>query len=211
MKIDLHVHAKERSKCAQVREEDQIQAALRAGLQGLAFTDHNRLAPAEHLTALNQKYAPFRIFTGVEVDADREHWLVLGVDDKLLERPGWRYPELRDFVRWRRGFIALAHPFRYVDEIRADIEAYPPDGIEVKSFNTPSHWEAEIRAIAGRYGLALLQNTDSHFAGQIGSYSNELPGPVENDQELVKILLGMRATQSPAPAALFPTQLPDLV
>jgi predicted metal-dependent phosphoesterase TrpH len=192
VKIDLHVHAQERSDCAKVGEQHQIQAAQRAGLGGLVFTDHNRLVPAERLAALNQKYAPFRIFTGIEVDADQEHWLVIGVRDALLEKTGWHYPELRDFVLWRGGFIALAHPFRYAPEIRVDLDRYPPDGIELKSFNTPAKYEDKIRATAARLGLALLQNTDAHFDGQIGAYYNEIPGEPRGDKELVATLHGLK-------------------
>lgn len=204
MKIDLHVHSSERSACAKIDEERQIQAALRAGLGGLAITDHNRLVPASRLAELKAKYAPFRIFTGIEVDADREHWLVIGVHDVLLERPGWSYPELRGFVRRRGGFIALAHPFRYASEIRTDISLCPPDGIELKSFNTPTQWEMEIRAIAEKSGLVLLQNTDAHFDGQIGAYYNELPGLAKDDQELVKMLHGMKTAQPLTPSAALP-------
>ncbi len=193
MKIDLHVHSMERSTCAKSGEESQIQAALHAGLDGLALTDHNRLVPAAHLAELNKKYAPFRIFTGIEVDADREHLLVIGVQDALLEKPGWHYPELRDFVHWRGGFIALAHPFRYGPEIRVDLEQFPPDGIEVKSINTPTSREEEIRSIAGRLGLALLENTDAHIEEQIGRFCNELPGTARDDKELVGILRGMKS------------------
>jgi histidinol phosphatase-like PHP family hydrolase len=211
LKIDLHIHAKERSQCAKVSEESQIQAAIRAGLHGLALTDHNQLVPPKRLAELNALYAPFKIFTGIEVDADQEHWLVIGVDDKLLERPGWRYLELRDFVHWQRGFIALAHPFRYMDRIRVDIEAYPPDGIELKSFNTPARKEAEIRAIAGRLDLVLLQNTDSHSEGQIGSYYNDLPGMAANDRELVQILRGMQRCSTSLPSGVLKVQRPESI
>ncbi len=192
MKIDLHVHAQERSGCAKVGEEHQINAAQRAGLDGLAFTDHNRLVPAGRLAELNQKYAPFRVYTGIEVDADQEHWVVLGVNDTLLEKAGWQYPELRDFVRWRGGFIALAHPFRTGPNIHVDLDRYPPDGIELKSFNTPEKFEGEIKTIAARLGLALLQNTDSHFGGQIGAFYNEVHTTPQTDKELVDTLRALK-------------------
>lgn len=204
MKIDLHVHASERSVCAKIDEESQIRAALRAGLDGLAITDHNRLVPARRLAELNIRYAPFHIYTGIEIDADSEHWLVIGVHDGLLEQPGWSYPNLRDFVHRQGGFIALAHPFRYASEIHADISLYPPDGIELKSFNTPAKWEMEIRAIAEKWGIALLQNTDAHFEGQIGTYYNELPDPALDDGDLVKMLHRLKIARPLTPSADLP-------
>lgn len=192
MKIDLHVHTKERSKCAHIDEESQIRAAIQAGLHGLAITDHMRLVSTWRLAELNEKYAPFHIYTGIEVDADQEHWVVLGVHEPALEIDGWRYPDLHQFVRGHGGFIALAHPFRYVPHIRVDLEKYPPDGIEVSSFNTPAKREADILTLAARLGLAALQNTDAHFAGQIGTYYNEIPGPAGDDQELLAALKDLK-------------------
>lgn len=53
MKIDLHVHSSERSACGQAGEEEQIEAAMAAGLNALVFTDHGK-SPARRLSAANQ-------------------------------------------------------------------------------------------------------------------------------------------------------------
>lgn len=192
MKIDLHVHARERSGCATMDEQSQIRAAIAAGLDGLAFTDHNRLVPKERLTYLNEKFAPFRIFTGIEVSADEEHWVVLGVHDPALEALDWRYRDLLEFVHSRGGFIILAHPFRTGPKIRVDVEQHPPDGIEFRSTNTPKTHEAEILSIAARYGMVGISNSDGHHSGAVGSYYNVLPQSGENDQQLIEILQSMK-------------------
>jgi len=192
MRIDLHVHTAERSPCAVVSEENQIRAAIQAGLDGIAITDHDQLVPRERLVALNKAFAPFKIFTGIEVGADQLHWIVLGIHDRLLERRDWSYPHLLDFVRRRDGFIILAHPFRYASELQVDLDAYPSDGIEVKSINTPASRERDIRAIAGRLGLGLFCNSDAHRPGSIGSYCNLLPRPVCDDQGLIEALSEMK-------------------
>lgn len=196
MKIDCHVHARERSGCATVDEQGQIRAAIAAGLDGLAFTDHNRLVPQERLAFLNEKFAPFHIFTGIEVDADSEHWVVLGVHDPALEQLGWRYIDLLEFVRSRGGFIILAHPFRYVPQIRVDIEKYPPDGIEYRSINTSKAREAEILSLAARCGILPFSNSDGHHPGGVGSYYNMLPQAGQTDQQLIEILQGMKHKNS---------------
>ncbi|MBE0699700.1 MAG: PHP domain-containing protein, partial [Anaerolineaceae bacterium] len=74
MKIDLHVHARERSTCAIDGEESQIRAAIAAGLDGIAFTDHHRLVGCDRLEVLRKHYAPFKIYTGIEITADHEDW-----------------------------------------------------------------------------------------------------------------------------------------
>ncbi len=192
MKIDLHVHASERSDCARVSEADQIKAARAAGLDGLAFTDHHRLASTTHLAELNQKAAPFKVFTGIEITADHEDWLVFGVNDPALESQLWDYPSLRRFVRRMGGVIILAHPYRYQPEIRADVIGLPPDGIELKSRNTPRQYEALIRGVAATLGLALLCNSDAHLRGDIGDFYNEFPGEIADDHDLVRTLLSLK-------------------
>lgn len=201
MRIDLHVHASDRSACAVDDEESQIRAAMAAGLEGLAFTDHFKLVPEARFTELKCKYAPFRIFTGIEITADQEDWLVLGLRDARLERTDWDYPSLWQFVREQGGFIALAHPFRWAESIHADLALYPPDAIEVRSNNTPRRYEQEIRALAGRYGLLQLCDSDAHANRMIGNYWNDLPGEPENDLELLDALRQMVLEAQPTTPA----------
>jgi len=163
-----------------------------SGLDGIAITDHDRLVPAERLAALREKYAPFVIFTGIEVQSEDHHWVVIGIHDSTLERVDWRYADLHRFVRERGGFMILAHPFRYKPEITVDLDGFPPDGIEVKSINTPVSREADIVETAERLGLVMFNNSDAHRPGAIGSYSTEIPQSVQNDQELVEVLTRMK-------------------
>ncbi len=188
MNVDLHVHTIERSPCATVSEIYQIETAVAAGLDGIAITDHHTLVPRQRLLALNKKYAPFKIFTGIELSAGPNDWLVLGIADPAIQRKDWRYPDLLDFVRERNGYIILAHPFRRSPDLGDDLETYRPDGIEEQSINTPAHRREDIRAIAAHLGLALFSNSDAHFPGAVGSFRNRLPRPAENDRELVEAL-----------------------
>lgn len=195
MRLDLHVHASDRSACATNDEESQIQAAMAAGMAGLAFTDHHLLVPDARLAELREKFSPFRIFSGIEISASREDWLVLGVRDHRLESLDWDYPSLWHFVREQGGFIALAHPFRYADHIHADLSLYPPDAIEVRSNNTPASREGEIRALAERYGLLMMSNSDGHSNRMIGRYWNDVPGEPSDDRDLLNALHQMALNQ----------------
>jgi histidinol phosphatase-like PHP family hydrolase len=188
MKIDLHVHAQERSRCARAGEEEMIQAAIGRGLDGIAFTDHHRLVPSQRLKELNQKYASLRVFGGIEISVSGEDVLVLGLHDVELETQEWTYPELHTFVRRRDGFLVLAHPFRFHNAISIDLESYPPDAIELCSVNIKSGDQDRIRALAERLDLRLLCNSDAHRAKDVGCYYNLLSQVVANDAELVSIL-----------------------
>jgi hypothetical protein len=191
-KLDLHVHAAERSACATSYEEDQIRSAIAAGMQGMAFTDHHALVPERRLAELNDQYFPFHIYSGIEVTAEDEDWLVYGFRDPQMERTDWRYADLARAVRKGGGFIALAHPFRYSRSIQVSLEAYPPHGIEVRSYNTPAGREKDIRYLATRLGMTLLTNSDAHSTSRVGKFWNELPVLPANDAELVKALIDQR-------------------
>ena len=188
MKIDLHVHTRERSACARSSEDEQIQAAMAAGLDGIFITDHGRLVPPQRIEALRQAYAPFLVFGGIEINTQSEHILVLGVHDPLLEREDWFYADLHACVRSQRGFMALAHPYRYNPSINVDLERYPVDGIEVHSANTPQSAEADIRSLSARLGIHLLSNSDAHTSASLGKHFNRLPGSTGIESELIALL-----------------------
>lgn len=188
MRIDLHVHAEERSGCARDGEEAMIQAAIAHGLDGLAFTDHHLLLPPQRRLALNRKYAPFRVFGGIEITLpEGEDVLVLGVQDPVLESRDWTYPDLLEFVHLRDGFLILAHPFRY-HPISIPIERHPPDAIEVHSLHISAQSERRIRAIAERLDLPTVCNSDAHGVEHVGLYYSEFAREPRDGTELVAML-----------------------
>ena len=181
MNIDLHVHCSERSTCAHSSEEEQVRAAIAAGLDAIVFTDHHHMVPFGRLEALNRQFAPFRVFSGVEVTADGEDCLVYGVRHPSLECTGWTYQSLYTFVRQQEGMIVLAHAFRYSPEVKVDVHRYCPDAIEGRSANIVPEAELEIRKMAARLGLPLLCNSDAHTTASLGCYYNVLENHAENE------------------------------
>jgi len=189
MKIDLHVHSSERSTCAKSGQEEQIQAAIASGLDALVMTDHGYLVPQMYLDFLNRKYAPFRIFGGIEITVqEREDVLVLGGHDPALESSEWTYPELHTFVRRHGGWLAIAHPFRYRPTIDVDLERYPPDALEVCSMNVPRGERDHIREIATRLGIQVICNSDSHIVHTIGVAYNCLDEIPADEAALIRLL-----------------------
>lgn len=207
MKLDLHVHTAERSPCGTRTEQQQIEAAIAAGLDGIALTDHDRLAPRDQLQSLNQRYAPFKIFTGIEVTASTTnggtqagsvqagsmlHFVVIGLYDLRLESRDWYYPDLLAYTRAMGGFLFYAHPYRYSPHLIVDLEQHTPDGIEIESINTPVERRAEIQDVAERLGLALMRNSDGHHTDGVGRFYNTLPGTASSDTELVELLHALK-------------------
>jgi len=186
MKIDLHVHARERSRCAVDGEEAMIRAAAEHGLDGLAITDHNVYVPAERVEELNRRFAPFRVFQGIEVTtAESEDIVVLGVFEPKLEKAGWTYADLHSLVRQRGGFLILAHPFRYRPEVGIDVGAYPPDAIEISFSSSNQDRIAELLRLCGARAIA---NSDGHRVQHVGMYYSYLHRVPEDAADLVAIL-----------------------
>jgi predicted metal-dependent phosphoesterase TrpH len=196
MKIDFHVHSSERSACGQAGEVEQVKAAVAAGLDAIVFTDHGKLVPTIRLNQLNQQFAPFRVFGGIEISLE-EDFLVIGLQDRELESAKWTYPELHAYTRQNGGYLILAHPFRYHPGIYADIEQFPPDGIEIYSVNTPTSWQGGIRELSQKHQINLFSNSDAHKTSVLGLFYNEIPGNPDSDGELIQTLMRGMINTSP--------------
>jgi len=194
--VDLHVHTNDRSPCGTTSEEQQIRAAIAAGLHAIFFTDHHRLVPEERLNELNQTFAPFHIFGGIEVTSQEEDFVILGLQDPRLESPDWLYPDLHAFVRSNGGFMALAHPFRFRDHIAVDCGLYRPDAIEIHSPNTPVAKQDHIRDLAQKWSIPTLSNSDAHSCERLGMYYNILNEPAADEASIINLLRSGRFTLS---------------
>lgn len=190
MKIDLHVHDKERSSCSKSSEEEQIEAAIEFGLGGLIFTDHNVLTPLERINELNNKYKPFKVFGGIEIEMQdtHEHILVLGLHDKILQDKKWIYEELYEYVRKNNGYIAFAHPFRYKDFIEENLEKFVPDAIEIHSTNIGINDTHRIKELAAKLKTNLIGDSDAHHYSKVGIYCNDLFQKPKDEKELINML-----------------------
>ena len=188
MKLDLHVHAEERSPCSIASEIDLIETAIDYGLDGLAFTDHHRLISQPRLKQLNKRYAPFRIFAGIEIRINSQDFLVYGIQSPKLEEEDWTYPELYEFVQDNGGAIVLAHPYRFRAHLNVDVTDCPPDAVELHSTNIRDGKTEQRLSLIDSLGSQPICNSDAHEAKDVGMFYNEFARPVTDDKELVKLL-----------------------
>ena len=188
MKIDLHVHCSEFSPCGRSPGEQVIESAIRKGLDALVFTNHFQFVPQGQLEMWNGRYAPFRILNGIEVHADEDDFIVLGVLDDALTSNSWRYERLHPFVRERDGYLILAHPFRYHEAFAMDLESLPPDAIECRSSNIlPEHCERIIQ-LAQRLKAPIVCASDAHSLEKVGMWHIEFATMPQTERELVEAL-----------------------
>ena len=195
MKIDFHVHSKEYSPCGVSTIDEQIEAAIAAGLDALAFSNHDRLVPLDRLKRLNDRYAPFRILTGIEVTViGGEHILVLGLHDLRLEGGQWPYPDLHAFVRDKGAFMVLNHPFRFNPKIEIDYRRFPPDAVEAYSSNILNSLRSRSLEVAEEIGVPVVSNSDAHILKDIGRNYNQLTQRPATDEELFRMMKAGRFT-----------------
>ena len=109
MIIDLHVHTKPLSPCSDLLPEDAVLEAKKVGLDGICFTEHNKLWDNKDIEKLQSEHN-FPIFKGMEVDTTGGHVLVFGLD-KSFEGV-IPTEDLKNEVKEAGGVMIAAHPFR---------------------------------------------------------------------------------------------------
>ena len=181
----------QRSSCSFLEEELLIKHSIESGLDGIVFTDHGRLPPKGSLGRLNDKYHPFRVFTGIEITIlmdthqfyDYQDFIVVGLDDPILEYD-WSYDKLLPWVRTRGGWIALAHPFRYNNTLPRAIMDNPPDAVELYSPHIRAALIPRIKLLAEELGCQVVGVSDAHQARDVGYSAVKLARAVASDAEL---------------------------
>ena len=183
MKIELHCHTKEGSRCGKVSAQEVVKLHKEAGYDAIVITDHyNR----ESLDAFDGgfqeqlkqwmngyrlaweagKEAGLKVFFGMEVrnDESDNDYLIYGVTpEDLLRCEDLRrlpLPELRQKILEMGGILIQAHPYRK--------KCYPApaelmDGVEVLNKN-PRHenHNDQTQKLAEQYP-ELIQTAGSDF------------------------------------------------
>ena len=79
IRIDLHVHTRRYSPCAEALDPDHLPERLESlGLDGLVITEHDHLWSTEDIEYLNRRMRHGRIYRGVEVSSRNGHFIVIG-------------------------------------------------------------------------------------------------------------------------------------
>jgi hypothetical protein len=188
--VDCHVHTSDGSGCANHSAEQMAEAAIANNLDAIIITEHNKLTPQRRIDELNEKYAPFRLFSGIEIRIDGDDFLVLGLHDETLEQKMWNYPDLHRFVRQRGGYIALAHALRYWNGVDSNIFSFKPDALELYSVNIDNlswHTRQNELKLANALQVKYIANSDAHSTDSY-RYCNILEKAPQDETELIKLL-----------------------
>ncbi|OGP12705.1 MAG: hypothetical protein A2052_08070 [Deltaproteobacteria bacterium GWA2_54_12] len=170
MKIDLHNHAFTYESSSE--PEEVIESAIRSGLDGIAFTEHNSYSASGRAEALKEKYSGrIRIFRGAEYDAAEGHVLLFGLSDNSFLDLGMFAPlgELIKLISPKGVVAVVAHPFRGWGQFKSDLSQ--AQGIcALEAFNGHNSDDENEKAYnaAVSLGLPNTGGSDSHSSADVG-------------------------------------------
>ncbi len=198
-RVDLHVHTRRYSPCAEALDPEYLGIALeKTGLDGLVITEHDHLWPAEDIALLNRKLKDKRIYRGVEVSSSNGHFIVIGLDGLDGIKPGIGIEQLVPLIHFYEAAIIWAHPCLHYGNIAAPLNdsGMPPGlhAVEVASGVTGGKESLATRAMARRMGWAAVGGSDAHIPAQVGCAYTLLPELPENEKQLAAVIRTGRCT-----------------
>lgn len=171
--IDLHVHTRRFSPCAESLDPLLLpQVMSRRGLHGVVITEHDHLWPPLEIAELNRSCVGKRIYAGVEISSRHGHFLVIGLDHLDNLPPGVSAHRIVREAKSQGAAVIWAHPLLKYSQIRNPIKLYNTpggiDAIEVASTVTFGTQTDELRDHAGQKGIAMVGGSDAHSLAQVG-------------------------------------------
>ena len=168
LKLDLHVHTVF-SGDAIITPREALAWARKAGLHGLAITDHDTLAGGLRAAKLARHYG-LLVLPGMELETRGGHVLALCPSEPV--EAGSDLAEAVEAVRDAGGLAILAHPYDLTAPRRWDARSLAKlDAIEVMNAHSLpfrlSCWLAE--KLARALGKPMTGGSDAHVPEAIGA------------------------------------------
>jgi predicted metal-dependent phosphoesterase TrpH len=188
MKFDLHMHTARHSPDAESDPFELVEAAIKAGLDGIVITEHDFLWPEDELNELREAAPGLVILAGVEVTGRGGDVLCYGVTDALALPRGIAWPELCREVHRQGGACVAAHPNRWDQPFERLLKEQAPelDGIEVMSNNMDAGLRARAaQLLVSHPHLAQLGNSDSHSPHTVGCCYTDFDADIRTSADLV--------------------------
>ena len=200
MIIDMHSHSvfSDDSRATVEQYAKWITKVVRkkGELDAIVLTEHRGFDKDGDYSDLEEGYK-IRIFKATELDTNRGHILVYGVNDYLLNKFDFTDVTMDavDLVREAHAsgaFCVPAHPGRKRIGLKEFIEngASAPEVQVVEILNGGSSTAENERAreLAEERGYKGVGGSDAHFVNAIGKYATRFQNPVDNIEELVQEL-----------------------
>jgi len=166
MRYDLHVHSCY-SICSNNQLKDILLTAKKKHLDGMALTDHNKIAGAMKLASLNRD-KDFEVIIGEEVQSEYGHILGLYLNKELKART---VSGILDEIHSQGGIAIFAHPFDIFRHPfpRDVMSKYKDAAVETFNARMLFPWQNFLADKAARsLRSAKTGGSDAHFSYEIG-------------------------------------------
>lgn len=201
MLVDMHCHSvsSDDSRATVEQYLKWIHVLRRRGyrLGAIALTEHRKYDKELDYSSLSREYDVV-VLKGSELDTRYGHFLVYGVNDRLLKAFDFSDVSMDPIALMREaetcGAIAVpAHPGRfgiglceYVDDIGPDLSDVGI--VEVMNGSSRRGEDDRARELAGQRGFQGTGGSDAHFVSAIGTCLTDFPRSIGSEPELVEAL-----------------------
>ncbi|HPU00499.1 MAG: PHP domain-containing protein [Firmicutes bacterium] len=189
MRIDLHVHTAY-SDDAYGEPEEVLAAAVKAGLDGLAITEHGNYEKSEIFLKLAPRFN-LAVFVGAEVATRSGHLLVFSDDIGRWNRfkgENNDAQEVIDAVNSAGGAVVAAHPYRVGHGCGSAAKLSGLAAIESCNGANQSFEDQLAWMLAEKLSLPCTGGSDAHFTDEIGRCYTLFTVPVRTMSDLVAAL-----------------------
>ena len=187
LRIDLHVHTKRYSACAEFMGPFEIDASCReAGIDAVVFTDHDWLWTEAEISEVRARSQGTRFFRGIECSADGCHIILIGLEDAAHLRRGMPPGKVIDIAHGQGAVAILAHPFRDTDPFALPLEEF--DAIEVDSTSFVSGDPKLAFHLARSLDKPTVASSDAHALSRLGWAWTEFDTEPADEKELAELV-----------------------
>jgi len=164
VKIDLHIHTCY-SYDGLIKPEELVFYARKAGLNGIAITDHDRIDVALKMA---KEVNDFLIIPGIEVSSLNGHIIGLNIQEPVSKNLS--VEETVDKIHALGGLAIACHPKAVLKASLGQRTSRKFDAVEVVNASAFPFKRSvkKAREIAINLGLPQVAGSDAHYAPEIG-------------------------------------------
>ncbi|MFP6581849.1 MAG: PHP-associated domain-containing protein [Candidatus Hydrogenedentota bacterium] len=191
--FDIHLHTSRYSGDSTIDPFRLIPQAVKAGLHGIAITEHHRVWPQEELDELvaDANEPGFILLSGFEYTSSHGDALIYGLNpdqaDTFIPRQLSPAEAVARAHQWGAACVA-AHPTRQglgFDEQLFDI---PLEAIEARSCNLNNNEQRLALTLSTDLNLRSTASSDAHRIQDVGKFATEFTLAIQSINDLVATL-----------------------
>lgn len=192
VRLDLHSHSRY-SPDSKVDPVDLVRVARRAGLDGIAITDHNALGGAGAAVEAAAGHEGFLVVPAIEVSSSDGHILGYGVRANIAR--DLTPAETLERIEAAGGIAVAAHPYRFWSGLgEAATTGARFTAYEVLNARTLRRGNARAMALADRRHVGRVGGSDAHFLDEVGRAVTVIDGGPGRVDDVLQAIAQHRTT-----------------